>query len=386
MADKLTALAVALTLASAGALVSRRLGMGAILGLLLAGIMAGPHVLELAGDPDDLRHLAELGVALLLFVIGLELHPRKLWGMRGTVFGLGTAQVVITGVVLGIGAYAFSRDWRLAVLVGAGLALSSTAMILQMLRERGELDKEHGQTVFGILLLQDIAIVPMVALVPLLALAPSSWDWTVLPGRLAIMGSVISGIAATGYWGLPWLLRVARRGGGPEAFYGLLLATVLGAALASEWAGLSMALGGFLLGLSLSDGDGCLDVAEAIQPFKALLLAFFFVVVGMSVALPEIPSLGWYLVGGVFLVMTVKGGILYGLVRWTGRSPDTARRTAFYLPQCGEFGFVLYSAAAGVGLLDARTHTALILLISLTMLLTPFLVRWEQGPAQDGRN
>jgi len=378
MTDTLLALVIMLGLASLAAMLSRRLGMGTILGLLLAGMVAGPHGLALVRDVGALRHWSEIGVAFLLFLIGLELHPRRLWMLRREVFGLGSAQVGLTWLLLGGGVWALTQDWRLALLVGAGLSLSSTAMVLQTLRERDELEQAHGKTSFAILLLQDMAVVPMVALVPLLALQPEDLDWSALPARLAVMAGAIAAIMALGYWGLPLLLRLAERHGGREAFAGLLLAGVLGAALLGEWAGLSMALGGFLLGLMLSDGDHGLSIEHTVQPFKSLLLGFFFVVVGMSVALPKLATLWLPLAVGLPAVMLVKAAVLFVLVRASGQSAATASKTALYLPQCGEFGFVLFAAAAASGLLDAGQHTLLILLISLTMLVTPFLVRARQ--------
>jgi monovalent cation:proton antiporter-2 (CPA2) family protein len=375
MTDTLLALVIMLGLASLAAMLSRRLGMGTILGLLLAGMVAGPHGLALVRDVGALRHWSEIGVAFLLFLIGLELHPRRLWMLRREVFGLGSAQVGLTWLLLGGGVWALTQDWRLALLVGAGLSLSSTAMVLQTLRERDELEQPHGKTSFAILLLQDMAVVPMVALVPLLALQPEDLDWSALPARLAVMAGAIVAIMALGYWGLPLLLRLAERHGGREAFAGLLLAGVLGAALLGEWAGLSMALGGFLLGLMLSDGDHGLSIEHTVQPFKSLLLGFFFVVVGMSVALPKLATLWLPLAVGLPAVMLVKAAVLFVLVRASGQSTATAGKTALYLPQCGEFGFVLFAAAAASGLLDAAQHTLLILLISLTMLVTPFLIR-----------
>lgn len=378
MTDTLLALVIMLGLASLAAMLSRRLGMGTILGLLLAGMVAGPHGLALVRDVGALQHWSEIGVAFLLFLIGLELHPRRLWSLRREVFGLGSAQVGLTWLLLGGGVWALTRDWRLALLVGAGLSLSSTAMVLQTLRERDELEQPHGKTSFAILLLQDMAVVPMVALVPLLALQPEDLDWGALPARLAVMAGAIVAIMALGYWGLPQLLRLAERHGGREAFAGLLLAGVLGAALLGEWAGLSMALGGFLLGLMLSDGDNGLSIDQTVQPFKSLLLGFFFVVVGMSVALPKLATLWLPLAVGLPAVMLVKAAVLFVLVRASGQNAATAGKTALYLPQCGEFGFVLFAAAAASGLLGAGQHTLLILLISLTMLVTPFLIRARQ--------
>lgn len=251
MSETLTALVIILALASLAALASRSLGMGTILGLLIAGIVAGPHGLGLASNIETLRHWSEIGVALLLFAIGLELHPARLWKMRRNVFGLGATQVILTSAILSSIVWVVTRDWRFAVLAGTGLSLSSTAMILQTLKERNEFEETHGKVAFSILLFQDMAIVPITALVPLLALSVDQWNGSALPSQLGYMIASILLILAVGHWILPRLLRIAMRHNSRDAFHGLLLATVLGSAMLSEHAGLSMALGAFLLGLIL---------------------------------------------------------------------------------------------------------------------------------------
>ncbi len=370
-------LAAVILLAAAAVFVVlfKRLGLGSVLGFLAAGVIAGPSGFAITDQVDQLRHFTELGVVLLMFVIGLEMQPRKLWSMRRAVFGMGSAQVLLTGLVIaGYGIF-YGFEWKISLILGFGFALSSTAFVLQMLGERGDMATEHGKACFSVLLMQDIAIVPLLAMVPILATAPvmASAQPLWLEGLVVI--ALICCVLAVGRYVIPWLLAKTAESRNMEAFAIVTMLAALGAAFVMELVGVSMALGAFLVGMTLSASDYRHQIEASVEPFKGLMLGLFFISVGMSINL----GLLWHswaeVLGAVAALLILKVVTLYvlGLVFGLGRS--VAVRTAFILSQCGEFGFVLFGAAHAAGLLDATQFAVALSLITVTMIVTPLVTK-----------
>ncbi|MCU7929439.1 MAG: monovalent cation:proton antiporter-2 (CPA2) family protein [Candidatus Thiodiazotropha sp. (ex Codakia rugifera)] len=356
----------------------QRLGLGAVLGFLVAGTLVGPWGLAYIVAVDEIRHLAEFGVVFLLFVIGIEMKPSRLWVMRRSVFGLGTAQVVVTGTVITLLAQALGMPTRSALIVGFGLALSSTAFGLQILSDKSQLGTAYGRTSFAILLLQDLAIVPLMALLPLLAQRELSITEDV---ELAALESVaiIIGVFILGRLLLrPALQIVARNRRNPEIFTATGIFLVLGAAWLTDWAGLSMALGAFLGGLLLADSHYRHQIMADIQPFRGLLLGLFFMSVGMSINFGLLGQQGLLVAGLVGGLLLLKATILWALCRITGRANKESVQVALLLAQAGEFGFILFGLANMLGVLDDDLFQLLLVTIALSMAATPLLTKLSE--------
>jgi len=360
----------------------QRLGLGAVLGFLVGGALIGPWGLGYIVAVDEIRHLAEFGVIFLLFIIGIELKPSRLWVMRRSVFGLGTAQVLVTGTVITLLGLVFDLSTRTSLVVGFGLALSSTAFGLQILSDKGELGTPYGRTGFAILLFQDLAVVPLMALLPLLAQRELSITEDV---ELAALESVviIVGVFVLGRLLLrPLLQVVARNHRNPEIFTATGIFLVLGAAWITDWAGLSMALGAFLGGLLLADSRFRHQIMADIQPFRGLLLGLFFMSVGMSINFGLLGERGFLVAGLVIGLLLLKGGILWVLCRISGRNNVEAVQVALLLSQAGEFGFVLFGLANMLGLLGDDLFQLLLLTVACTMAATPLLTRFGESFGQ----
>ena len=366
---------VLLTAGIIAVLLFQRLGLGTVLGFLAAGAMVGPWGLGFIVEVEEIRHLAELGVVFLLFIIGIELKPSRLWVMRRSVFGLGSAQVLVTGAAVTLVAVALGVPLRTALVVGFGLALSSTAFGLQILHDTGELGANHGRSAFAILLLQDLAIVPLIALLPLLARPDLSITQDVeLAGLEAVL--ILAGVFILGRVLLRPVLHLAagvRRN--PEVFTAIGILLVLGAAWLTHWAGLSMALGAFLGGLLLADSRYRHQIIADIQPFRGLLLGLFFMSVGMSVDFGLLGRQGLQVAALVAGLLLLKVALLWALCRITGRSHAESMRVALLLAQAGEFGFVLFGLGHSLGVMEGELYQLLLLVIALSMAATPLLVR-----------
>lgn len=351
----------------------KRLGLGTVLGYLAAGVVIGP-LLGLFADAEAVFQVAEFGVVLLLFVIGLELKPSRLWSMRRSIFGLGAAQVVLTGLVLCALAMVLTPfSLSASLVIGFGLALSSTAFALQILEERGEMSRRHGQKSFAILLFQDLAIVPLLAIIPLLA--PGGADagnMNALNFALAI-GAVAVLIAAGRYLLNP-LFRIIGNTGAREAMIATALFVVLASAMLMQVAGLSMAMGAFIAGVMLAESSYRHELEADIEPFRGLLLGLFFMAIGMSLDLGVLLREWLVILIAVPLVMAIKAAIIYGLCRAFATPHDVSVRTALVLPQGGEFGFVMFSSAVAFGIFDGQTSSILIAIVTLSMALTPISV------------
>jgi len=349
--------------------ISKRLGFGSVLGYLTAGILIGPSTLGLVKDPVHILHFAELGVVFLLFVIGLELQPSRLWVLRKMVFGLGSAQVVGSAVVIAVIAYLFGLDPKPALIIGLILALSSTAFVLQMLAEKKQLNTTHGRAAFAILLFQDLAVIPLIAVLPLLgatAVAETS------PGDFIVALLTIGALVVGGRYLLRPILRVAARSDIPEIFTATALFVVIGAALLMQFAGLSMVLGAFIAGMLLADSEFRHELEADIAPFKGLLLGLFFIAVGMTVNLGLLLREPGTIMAIVAALMLAKASVLFPLARRFGLCDKTsALNLAVSLAQGGEFAFVLFGIVAQGQLLESTLIDQLILAVAVSMLLTP---------------
>ncbi len=353
----------------------RRFRLGAVLGFLLAGVAIGPHVLGLVKDAARVAQISELGVVLMLFVIGLELSPSRLWVMRRSVFGAGLIQVLGCGTaLLAVAHFGFGMSLRASVLVGAALALSSTAFGLQVLAERKEAGSAYGRQAFAILLFQDLAAIPLIAAVPLLGSAGMVAHGSIGSGALRVVGSIVLVVVGGRYLLRP-LFRIVARTGIQEVSTATALLVVMGTAWVMELAGASATLGAFLAGVLLADSEYRHELESHIEPFKGLLLGLFFISVGMSVDLGLLYASPWLVVALVTGLLLVKGVLLWPLGRWIGRlDAGDALRMTVLLASGGEFAFVLLNLALGEQLLSAHQRNLLVLVISLSMALMPLLV------------
>ncbi|MFT8231897.1 monovalent cation:proton antiporter-2 (CPA2) family protein [Pseudomonas guariconensis] len=355
---------------------AKRLQLGAVIGYLLAGVAIGPQALGLIRDTESVAHISELGVVLLLFIIGLELSPRRLWLMRKAVFGVGLAQVLMTGAVIGaIALFGFGQPLPSAMVLGLGLALSSTAFGLQSLAESKQLNAPHGRLAFAILLFQDIAAIPLIALVPLLAASgPDTSHGDSLQHGLQVFASIAIVIVGGRYLLRP-VFRTVARTGLPEVSTATALLVVIGTAWLMEQAGISMALGAFLAGLLLADSEYRHELESQIEPFKGLLLGLFFISVGMGANLGLLLEMPLVLLGLTLLLVAVKLPLLMLVGRLAGGlNTASALRLGVVLAAGGEFAFVVFKLGKDQGLFDARTHDMLLMTITLSMAITPLLL------------
>lgn len=360
---------VFLTAAVVAVPLAQRAGLGSVLGYLLAGVAIGPWGLGLISDVNAILHFAEFGVVLLLFLIGLELNPKKLWQMRGPILGLGGAQVLVTGAVLASVAHLLGLVWQSSLVVGMGLALSSTAIALRVIEEQGLSRSETGQSGFAVLLFQDIAVIPMLALMPVLA-GNTAGNW--LDGVWMLCGIV--GLLVGGHYLLSPLFRYIVLSGVRELFTVAALLLVIGIALLMQNLGLSMALGTFLAGVLLAESEFRHELEIAIEPFKGLLLGLFFIAVGMAVDLGLLALLPVQVLLAVVGLVVVKGLILYLLARLSGTRAKARSNMAAILSQGGEFAFVIFTAARGEGLLHSEQVSFLLVVVSLSMVTTPLIL------------
>ncbi len=375
--DELLTAAVLLLGASVAAIMLfQRAGFGSVLGLLAVGIVLGPHTAGPVVSIGPIAAAAELGVVFLMFVIGLELEPQRLWAMRRTLFGLGTLQVVVTGLALSAVGLAIGRPWPAATVLGFGLAMSSTAFVLQLLAERDEMRTRHGRAAFAILLLQDMAVIPLMALVPLLAVGAAGADAEGSIGTsLVAIVATLAGIVGFGLLVLPRVFAAIARQRSAEAFAILAILAVLIAAWLAQKAGLSPALGAFMIGVLLSRSPFHHQIAAEVTPFKGLLLGLFFISVGMSMDLTLLMARWGEIVSLVLALLLVKGLVIFLLCRLFDLPSPAALQTSLLLVQGGEFGFMLFGVAADMGVMGAQLHTTALLVIALSMAVTPFLVR-----------
>lgn len=375
---------VLIVLGAAVAIVAafHRFAMGPLLGYFAAGFVIGPNVLGLVAAGGAMAAIAEIGVVFLLFAVGLELPLRRLWVMRRWLFGLGLGQVALTSLLIALGMAALGHGAAPAIVVGGALALSSTAVGLQILVERGELATRHGRAAFAILLVQDLAVVPLLVLLPLLGAGGGDFARALgLAGIEAVL--VLVGLALFGRYALGPVLHLVARTRSAELFVAAALVLVLGAGLATAATGLSMALGGFLAGMLLADSEFRHQIDADIKPFRGLLLGLFFMTVGMTIDPAVVADRVVVIVGLVAVLALGKGAVVALLARGFGLSWVEAVRAGLVLGHAGEFAFVILTLAAQVGVLDGAAAQTLIVAAALSMAVCPLLDR--AGHAWAGR-
>lgn len=370
--------AVVLLLAAVIAVpLAKRWRLGAVLGYLGAGVLIGPSAMRLIGNTEQIGELSELGVVLMLFVIGMEVSPQRLWVMRRRVFGAGSAQLIATAAAVGGIAFACGLGWKAALIVGLGLALSSTAIDLQLLAERKELTSAHGRLGFAILLFQDVAAIPILALIPILGgeHAGSLGVTTEVAAAVRVIGTIALVVIGGRYLLRP-MFRAAAKVGTPEVFTATTLLVVIGTAWLMQLAGISMSLGAFLAGVLLADSEYRHEIEAQIEPFRGLLLGLFFISIGMSLDVKMLMSQPQF-VGSLLLgLLGIKALVLYAVARFGAREDNTqSLALAALLAQGGEFAFVIFTLAAGNALISAEQRNLAILVVTLSMAATPLLVR-----------
>jgi glutathione-regulated potassium-efflux system protein KefB len=375
----LTHVALFLAAAVIAAPLAKFLRIGKVLGYLLVGIVIGPAALGIVSDVSSVLHFAEFGVILLLFVIGLELRPRRLWAMRSGIFGLGSAQVALTGLVLAATALLFGGlTWRAALFAGLALSLSSTAFALQVLEEKGELPLRHGRLAFSVLLFQDLAAIPLIALVPLFAVGVGAAAPSMELMAAARAIGVILVVVVVGRYLLDGMFRLVARTQVKEAMTASALLTVVGVTLVMQLADLPASLGAFIAGVLLADSDYRHEIVADIAPFEGLLLGLFFTAVGMSLNLSLIAQSPYLVLAIVFGLLAIKTLVLLALGLRIGLDPRPARRLALALSQGGEFAFVLLTAGSGAGVFERSVADLLAVAVTLSMAATPLLLAVDE--------
>ena len=367
----------------------RRLGLGSVLGYLAAGLIVGPYGFGWFADPQAILHVAELGVVMFLFVIGLEMRPSHLWSLRGEIFGLGSVQIVACTVALSLVGMAFGFSPVVSFIGGMGFVLTSTAIVMQLLGERGDIALPHGQKIVSILLFEDLLIVPLLAVVAFLSPQPVAEEGS----RWASIGiglGALAGVIVAGVWLLNPLFRILAAAKAREVMTAAALLVVLGAALLMQVGGLSMAMGAFLAGVLLSESIFRHQIEADIEPFRGILLGLFFLGVGMALDL-SVVARNWPLIlSGVFALMVAKALCIYGVARLLKSSHHEALDRATLMAQGGEFAFVLFAAATAAGVIDLEVNANLTAIVVLSMALTPLATlamrpfTRKQAPSLDG--
>lgn len=351
----------------------KRIGLGSVLGYLIAGLIIGPFGFAFFQDSAAILHIAELGIVMYLFVIGLEMQPSHLWSLRREIFGLGTLQIISCGLALtGVGLL-FGFTWQVAFIGAAGFVLTSTAIVMQLLGDRGDLTQPHGQKIVAILLFEDLLIVPLLAIVAFMAPNHVVESTSVRLENIGIGLIAIAGLIAAGYWLLNPLFRLLAAAKAREVMTAAALLVVLGAALLMQVSGLSMAMGAFLAGVLLSESTFRHQIEADIEPFRGILLGLFFLGVGMSLDLSVVAQNWQLIVSGVIALMFAKALMIYIVARVT-KSPHTeALDRALLMAQGGEFAFVLFSAALSAQVIDSTVKSNLTAIVVLSMVLTPIV-------------
>lgn len=351
----------------------KRIGLGSVLGYLIAGLIIGPFGFAFFQDSTAILHIAELGIVMYLFLIGLEMQPSHLWSLRREIFGLGTLQIIICALALtGVGLL-FGFTWQVAFIGAAGFVLTSTAIVMQLLGDRGDLTQPRGQKIVAILLFEDLLIVPLLAIVAFMAPNHVVESTSVRLENIGIGLIAIAGLIAAGYWLLNPLFRLLAAAKAREVMTAAALLVVLGAALLMQVSGLSMAMGAFLAGVLLSESTFRHQIEADIEPFRGILLGLFFLGVGMSLDLSVVAQNWQLIVSGVIALMLVKALMIYIVARIT-KSPHTeALDRALLMAQGGEFAFVLFSAALSAQVIDGTVKSNLTAIVVLSMVLTPIV-------------
>ncbi|HWU97595.1 MAG TPA: monovalent cation:proton antiporter-2 (CPA2) family protein [Oxalicibacterium sp.] len=361
----------------------KRLGLGSVLGYLISGLAIGPFGLGLIANADTIIHVAELGVVMFLFIIGLEMKPSHLWSLRGQIFGLGSLQVVFSLILLTIVGIAFGFTWQVSFVSGAGFVLTSTAIVMKVLADRGDIQSTGGQRIVSILLFEDLLIVPLLAIVAFLApAAVSTSTATSLWERVGFAGSSLAALIAAGLWLLNPMFRILAKAKAREVMTAAALLVVLGAALLMELGGLSMAMGAFVAGVLLSESTFRHQLEADIEPFRGLLLGLFFLGVGMALNV-DVATQNWQLImAGVLALMAAKACCVYGVARLARSSHEEAIDRAILMAQGGEFAFVLFAEALKLNVISPEVNANMTAVVVLSMALTPAFVMFYKriGP------
>lgn len=359
----------------------KRLGLGSVLGYLAAGLAIGPFGLGLFHDPQSIIHVAELGVVMFLFVIGLEMKPSHLWSLRHQIFGLGSLQVILAAFILTLVGMAFGFAWQVAFVSASGFVLTSTAIVMQVLGERNDLNSPSGQRMVSILLFEDLLIVPLLAIVAFLAptdpshVASDTSIWKQLGIAILSLGALV----VAGRYLLNPLFKILAKSKAREVMTATALLVVLGSALLMEMGGLSMAMGAFVAGVLLSESSFRHQLEADIEPFRGLLLGLFFLGVGMALDLNVVAQNWKIIVSGVFALMFAKALVIFVVAKLAKSSNAEASERAVMMAQGGEFAFVLFSAAASQKVIDATVNANMTAIVVLSMALTPlFLILYNK--------
>ena len=366
----------------------KRLGLGSVLGYLAAGLIIGPFGLKFFDDPQAIIHVAELGVVMFLFVIGLEMKPSHLWNLRRLIFGLGSMQVILAAAMLTLVGIAFGFPWQVAFVSASGFVLTSTAIVMQVLGERHELATPQGQSMVSILLFEDLLIVPLLAVVAFMApTVPTATADTSLWMKLGMAALSLAILVAAGRWLLNPMFGILAKSKAREVMTAAALLVVLGAALLMEWGGLSMAMGAFLAGVLLSESSFRHQLEADIEPFRGLLLGLFFLGVGMALDLNVVAQNWKLIISGVLALMAAKAAVINGVARLAKSSHADALERAVLMAQGGEFAFVLFSAAASQGVISGTVNANMTAIVVLSMALTPlFLIIHGRFSRKSGIN
>ncbi|MCL6234900.1 monovalent cation:proton antiporter-2 (CPA2) family protein [Acinetobacter sp. ANC 5579] len=349
----------------------KRFGIATVLGYLFTGILLGPDVFNIASDPQAIQDLAEFGVILLMFLIGLELRPQRLWSMRSSIFGMGSLQVGLTGLVLALGSFfALQQGIAASIVIGSALALSSTAFVLQMLSEKQQLNTTYGQQSFSILLFQDMAAIPLIAVIPLLAGTESSHHGI---AYFAAIIATFSGLFLFSRYLMRPFFRFVAKSGAHELITAVGLFIVLGVVVLMDVLGISTTLGAFLTGVLLADSEFRHELEASIAPFKGLLLGLFFMTVGMTTELSLFVEMPWFIIGGALALMLIKMVSVTAIARYLKNSWRNSILLATCLAQGGEFAFVVFSVAKSENVVQQAILEPLTLIVTLSMVLTPML-------------
>lgn len=351
----------------------KRIGLGSVLGYLTAGLIIGPFGLAFFSDSASILHIAELGIVMYLFLIGLEMKPSHLWSLRREIFGLGTLQITLSSLALtGVG-WAFGFSWQIAFIAATGFVLTSTAIVMQLLGDRGDINQPRGQKIVAILLFEDLLIVPLLAIVafmspdPVVETVSSRWQ------GIGIGIIAIAGLIAAGYWLLNPLFRLLAAAKAREVMTAAALLVVLGSALLMQVSGLSMAMGAFLAGVLLSESTFRHQIEADIEPFRGILLGLFFLGVGMALNLSVVANNWQLILSAVVAMMTAKAVMIYVVARITKTSHPDALDRALLMAQGGEFAFVLFAAATSAHVIDETIKSTLTAIVVLSMVLTPVI-------------
>lgn len=375
LAAFITSAVILLGVASVMVVLFKHFGLGSIAGLLVAGIIIGPHTPGpyITIRAEGVRSFTELGVVLLLFIIGLEIRPKRLWALKRNVFGLGSLQIILTALAItGYGLLTHS-PWRSSLMIGLTMAVSSTALVMQLLQERGEIASPHGGASLGVLLMQDLAIVPILAIIPALAnkQAFSMPGWK----QLGFVVGLLALVCALGIYVVPFVLERLARQRNREGFVMVSILAVLVSAWAMHQAGLSLALGAFLMGMLLSGSRYSMQIEAYIEPYKGLLISLFFVAVGMSLDPKSVIAHPLVFIQSAIAVLAIKVAVLFLLCLFFGMGRAMAANVSLLLAQGGEFGFVLLSSAKALAVIDSDTFALGIAVISVSMLFTPLMAK-----------